>query len=186
MRFIPYLFLLFSIISFGQNKEIKIKANVLTLPLLITNLAVEYPITKKITLEANGIISPWKSFKNNNLQIYMANLDGRYYFDEAFKNFYIGPSIGFAFFNLQKWNYWNTDKYQKGVTFLLGATIGYQFQLNEKFGLDFYISGGNSQGNYVGYSKIDDSEIRYDNATDFNKSGEWLIYKGGVMLTYQL
>ncbi len=168
---------------FAQKRETQVKINALTLPLGMVNLGVEHALTDNITLQADGFISPWKSFAGNHLQMYMAFGEGRYYFDKSFSKFYVGPNIGVGFFDIQKWNYWNTDKYQRGVTILTGATIGYQAKLNEHFSLDVFVGGGHSQGNYYGYKK--DESGRYEKAENFNKSGEWLIYKGGVMVAYK-
>ena len=76
--------------------------NTLTLPLAITNIAFEYPLTNQITLQADGLISPWKSLNGRHFQIYMGNMEGRYYFKEAFRKWYVGPNVGFAFFDMQK------------------------------------------------------------------------------------
>ncbi|HEY4538682.1 MAG TPA: DUF3575 domain-containing protein, partial [Faecalibacter sp.] len=92
-----------------------------------------------------------------------------------------------GFYDIQKWNYWNTDKFQRGYTLLIGATVGYQMSFNNRWGLDIFITGANSQGGYHGYKILDDNSIiRYDSATHFNRSGEWLISKAGIMLTYKL
>lgn len=179
-------FILIPATIFAQKGETQIKANALTLPLAMVNLGVEHALTNKITLQADGFISPWKSFAGNHLQMYMGFIEGRYYFNQSMSKFYIGPHIGVGFFDIQKWNYWNTDKYQRGVAFLTGATVGYQVKINDHWGLDVFVGGGHSQGNYKGYYKEYVSKIgRYDSAQSFNKSGEWLIYKGGVMLTYK-
>ena len=58
---------------------------------------------------------------------------------------------------------------------------------NNKFNLELFIGGGTSQSNYKYYNK--DGNRVYENPDiekDFNQSGEELIYKGGVMLSYRL
>lgn len=67
---------------------------------------------------------------------------------------------------------------------MYGLTTGYQFLINEKWNLEIFVGGGSSQGFYKGY-KINTNE-RYDNRDKFNKSGEWILYRGGVMLVYKL
>lgn len=177
------LWVLIPALSFAQKKETQLKINALTAPIGIVNIGVEHALTDNITLQADALISPWKSFSNNHLQIYMGFLEGRYYFNSAMNKFYVGPNIGLGFFDIQKWNYWNTNKYQRGVAFVVGLTVGYQHQFNEHWGLDVFVGGGHSEGNYKGYKKIEGG--RYDSAQVFNKSGEWLPYKAGVMLTYK-
>ncbi len=182
----------------GQDKSLYIKGNALFIPVGIVNLGVEKQISPKYTLQGDVFISPWKSFAGHELQIYSLSVEGRYYFKEAFKNWYLGANIGFAAYNLQKWSYWhdgyfykdngdvllNTNLYQKGLTIMLGITGGYQFQLSDRLNLDIYATVGTSQGFYKGYDRS--TGLRYDSAENFNKSGEIIPYRGGVMLSYKL
>jgi hypothetical protein len=58
---------------------------------------------------------------------------------------------------------------------------------NKNFNLEIFIGGGSSQSNYKYYNK--EGNRIYENPDlekDFNQSGEELVYKGGVMLTYKL
>ena len=96
MKLLKLYLLIFSAICFGQKNEYQLKINTLTLPLAITNIAFEYPLTNQITLQADGLISPWKSLNGRHFQIYMGNMEGRYYFKEAFRKWYVGPNVGFA------------------------------------------------------------------------------------------
>jgi hypothetical protein len=67
---------------------------------------------------------------------------------------------------------------------MIGATIGYEKKINERVVLDCFLGGGSSQGFYKGYYL--DSNIRYDKAKDYNKSGEWIPYRAGVMISYRI
>ena len=197
------LLFLFSLKTNAQNVELK--ANTLFLPLTMINLAIEKPLNKKFSLQAEGFISPWKSLHGKNMQIYMGTLEGRYYFDEVMKKWYVGAYGSIAAFNIQKWNYLKaspvydvngdpeilqdgnirlTERYQKGLAFIFGCSGGYHFVINDKLGLDIYAGIGVTQSIYKGYLK--DSNERYDGATGWNKSGEIIPTRGGVMLTYKL
>lgn len=181
----------------SEEKSLYIKGNALFLPLGIFNLGVEKQINPKYTLQGDVFISPWKSFAGHELQFYSVSAEGRYYFKEAFKHWYIGANIAFATYNLQKWNYWkekayvtdngevyqNNKLYQKGFSFMLGITGGYQFQLSESWNLDIYATVGTSQGFYKGYDR--ESGNRYDGSTGLNRSGEIIPYRGGVMISYK-
>lgn len=198
--------ILFSVLHSAQShdsvsaKKIYVKANALFLPIGILNAGVEYQLKEKITLQGDVFISPWKSFAGKYMQIYMLGFDARYYFKEAFKHWYVGANISGARYIAQKWNYWSdepyqytsespiyikSDLYQDGFSFMLGATVGYQFQLNDRWNMDLYIGGGTSQGFYKGYHK--ELGIRYDDASrKRNRSGEWIPYRGGIMIGYKL
>ncbi|WP_312321874.1 DUF3575 domain-containing protein [Soonwooa sp.] len=197
--------------AFGQEqesnnkKDLRIKANLLTLPISMINVGVEQQISEHYTVQADVFVSPWKSFAGKHAQAYLVGFDGRYYFSKAFEKFYIGANVSGGFYNIQKWNYWNdnfyvhkngevtpyinSNLYQKGYTFILGAVGGYQFQWNDHWGLDIYLGIGTMQSFYKGYDKV--TGDRYDTledraGNDLDQSGEWLPYRGGVMLTYKL
>lgn len=185
--------------SITANK-LYLKANALFLPIGIVNAGAEYQLNQKITLQGDVFISPWKSFVGKPAQVYMIGFDGRYYFDEAFKHFYVGANISAARYILQKYNYWKdgayqyteddpvynkSDLYQDGYSIFVGATVGYQFQLNEKWNLDLYLGAGTAQSFYKGYHK--ELGIRYDNdGRKWNKSGEFIPYRGGLMISYRI
>ncbi|MFC3158828.1 DUF3575 domain-containing protein [Chryseobacterium arachidis] len=153
-------------------------------------------------MQGDVLISPWKSFAGHPLQYYSVSAEGRYYFDEAFKHWYLGANLGFSIFNVQKWNYWQdgyyqnhitkelfeySNIYQKGFSFLAGITAGYQFRLAENWNMDIYGTIGTSQDFYKGYDRS--TGKRYDNdgrSNAFNKSGEILPYRGGIMISYKL
>lgn len=182
----------------GQDKSLYIKGNALFIPIGILNAGIEKQISPKYTIQGDVFISPWKSFAGHELQMYSVSVEGRYYFKEAFKHWYIGANIGFSAYKLQKWNYWNdniyvTDNgddlinsnlYQSGYSVMLGITGGYQFQLSDRWNLDVYATVGTSQGFYKGYDRT--TGLRYESAEKFNKSGEIIPYRGGIMISYKL
>ncbi len=187
------------------NAQTELKVNAPFLPVGMINLAVEKSLNSKFSLQAEGFISPWKSFAGKNLQIYMGTLEGRYYYKEMMKGWYVGAYGSIAAYNLQKWNYLKaepvlnddgtpqlladgtvriTERYQKGLALIMGISGGYHFTISEKLGLDVYAGIGTSQSIYRGYFK--DNNQRYDKAANWNKSGEVIPTRGGLMLTYQL
>jgi hypothetical protein len=181
-----------------QEKSLYVKGNALLAPIGVINAGLEYQLSKKYTLQGDILISPWKSFSGHELQYYSLSVEGRYYFNEAYKHWYIGANISAAAFTLQKWNYWNNNTftsdegtvyvnsnvYQKGYSVLFGLTGGYQFKLSENWNMDIYASVGTSQDFYKGYDRT--TGQRYDAANGFNKSGEIIPYRGGVMISYKL
>lgn len=187
------------------HAQTEVKTNALFLPIGIVNIAVEKAIHPKISLQAEAFVSPWKSFDGTYLQIYMGTLEGRYYFNTVMRGWFVGTYGSIGAFNLQKWNYWKkvtildpngevemsadgspriTELYEKGFAFMIGLSGGYHFRINDKLGLDVYAGVGSVQSIYKGYYK--DNEERYDKAEKWNKSGEFIPTRGGVMLTYVL
>ncbi len=183
-----------------SQKSTYIKANALFLPLGMLNAGVETQLSNKFTFQGDIFISPWKSFMKHEAQIYMIGFEGRYYFNEAFKHWYVGANISAARFVLQKWGYWSdepyqyaegepiyvkSDLYQEGFNFIIGASGGYQFVVNDKWNIDLYLGIGSSQDFYKGFHR--DLGVRYDDPNrKWNRSGEWIPYRGGVMISYKI
>ncbi|MFV8376101.1 DUF3575 domain-containing protein [Flavobacterium sp. LB1P71] len=172
---------LFSIYSQSQTY---LKVNAFTTLLSIPNVGIETSIGKKSTFQFDILASPWKSINGKPREFYTFTPEYRYHFKEKYNGFYVGAHIGASIFNFQKWNYLNTDNYEKGVGYFIGSTLGYQVKIKDKFMLDCYLGSGWHQGFYKGYS-ISTGE-RYESAKKYNKSGEWFPYRGGVMVSYKL
>ena len=183
----------------SNEKSVYIKGNALFIPIGIVNLAIEHQLSKKFTVQGDVFISPWKSFDGHELQYYSISAEGRYYFNEAFRHFYVGANIATSAFTLQKWNYWpdepyyndygevftSSNLYQKGHSIIFGVTLGYQFKISDRWNIDLYGSVGTSQDFYKGYDRT--TGERYDRKDNkFNRSGEVLPYRGGVMISYKL
>ncbi|AZA58336.1 MULTISPECIES: DUF3575 domain-containing protein [Chryseobacterium] len=195
------LFILGNVDAQEQNNEksVYVKGNALFIPIGIVNLALEHQISKKITVQGDVFVSPWKSFDGHELQYYSVSAEGRYYFNEAFRHFYVGANIATSAFTLQKWNYWpdepyyndygevftSSNLYQKGYSLIIGVTLGYQFKVSDRWNIDLYGTLGTSQDFYKGYDRT--TGERYDRKDNkFNRSGEILPYRGGVMISYKL
>ena len=179
-----FLLVFVSLLSFTQQKETRLKFNGLFLPVGIINVGAEREINEKWSMQADVLISPWKSFANNHFQIYMGHLEVRRYFKQVMNGWYIGANIGGSVFDITKWNYWNKGKYQRGFNYMIGGVVGYQFPINRNWNVDFFLGGGVSQGFYHGYSS-EEPYGRYENAT-WNKSGEWIPYRGGISFSYKI
>ncbi|MFV8378242.1 DUF3575 domain-containing protein [Flavobacterium sp. LB3R33] len=179
------IFLFFFFIFFiHSHSQTYIKVNPVTTLLTIPNVGVEMSIGKKATFQFDVLSSFWKSMSGKPKQYYIFIPEYRYFFHEKYDGFYVGAHIGATLFNFQKWNSYNSFMYQKGFGYVMGATVGYEKKISEKFLVDIYLGGGNSQGFYKGY--FIGTDTRYESAKDYNKSGEWFPYRGGVMVSYKL
>ena len=148
------------------------------------NLGVETSIGKKTTFSFDILTSPW-DYKGEPRKFIYFVPEVRYHFKEKFKGFYAGGHMSYVQYNSQKWNYdYLPNYYQQGFGYLLGATLGYQLPLSKKWNLDFFIGGGWQEGFYKGYD-LETGE-RVDGATNWNISGDWYLYRGGVMVSYKL
>jgi hypothetical protein len=203
------LFFAISIFTLGSaqikdslnQKKTYLKANAFFLPIGMLNAGVEHQISNQWTIQGDIFISPWKSFMGKYAQIYMMGFETRYYFNEAFKHWYVGANVSFARFIIQKYNYWNdgpyqykpwlpvyrkSDLYQDGFGIMAGVTVGYQWQINENWNLELFVGGGHSESFYKGFHKGNGVRYDPDSTRKYNRSGEWIPYKGGLMVSYRI
>ncbi|WP_326935845.1 DUF3575 domain-containing protein [Flavobacterium sp. PL11] len=178
------LLLFFTFFTIFVQSQTYVKVNALTTLLTIPNVGIETSLGAKSTFNFDILASPWRSVNGKPKEFYTLIPEYRYHFQEKYNGFYAGAHIGMTLFNLQKWNYLNSDRYEKGFGYVIGATIGYQHKINDRFMLDCFLGGGNQQGFYHGYELT--TGERFDGAQNWNKSGEWLPYRGGVMVSYKL
>ncbi len=184
-----------------SEKKLYLKGNALLIPIGVINAGLEYQLNNKFTLQGDVLVSPWKSFSGHEAQIYIGTIEGRYYFKEAFKGWHIGANISAGTYIVQKPNYWNdrpyvdaqvglptpyinSQLYQKGFSFLFGVEGGYQFRLADNWNMDIFAGFGSSQDFYKGY--VRGTGERYDSANGYNRSGEIIPYRGGVMISYRI
>lgn len=184
-----------------SEKKLYVKGNALLIPIGVINAGLEYQLSQKFTMQGDVLISPWKSFAGHEAQIYMGTIEGRYYFKEAFKGWHVGANVSVGAYILQKPTYWNDEVYynqetlqptkymqsqlyQKGYSILFGIEGGYQFRLAENWNMDIFAGIGNAQDFYKGY--VRGTGERYDGNDGYNRSGEIIPYRGGVMISYRI
>lgn len=194
--FKKYFFLFFLLLSFFSYSQTELKFNTVTALILVPNIGIEVGFTNHLSFQLDATASFWDSFNGAPLQMVQVFPEFRYYPKENLKGLFIGGHVGFGMFTLtknrfpefvEKGNYTN-DQQMSGRNTYYGITLGYKKFINQKFGYEVFIGGGTSQANYRGYSYI--NRTRYDvpigETRNFNKSGEWLPYRGGVMLLYRI
>lgn len=174
----------FLFISIYSQSQTYVKVNALSTLMTIPNIGIETSIGKKSTFQFDVLASFWSSVQGRPMEFYTFIPEYRYHFKEKHKGLYVGGHIGATIYNFQKWSYINTDYYEEGIGYLMGVTIGYQAKINDRFMLDCFLGGGNHQGFYKSYY-LSTGE-RQDSAENYNKSGEWLPYRGGVMVSYRI
>ncbi|MFB9110587.1 DUF3575 domain-containing protein [Flavobacterium gyeonganense] len=176
------------ILSISVKGQTYIKFNTFSALVLVPNLGLETSIGKKTTFSLDVMASFWESFDGKKpMKFITYTPEIRYNFKEKYNGFYTGGHIGFDTYEIQKWDYWKDfpNHYEKGMGYRIGATIGYNKKLNEKFLLDLFVRGGWHQGFYKGHYN-DGTPGSYENVKNWNKSGEWLPYGGGIMISYKL
>ena len=180
-KYFLFVLLFLGISTYSQTY---LKFNAPTTLLGIPQVGVETSLSKKVTFQADVLGAYWNSINGAPFKTVMVFSEFRYHFNEKYDGIYVGGHIGGSKFEIQKWNYLNSNLYQKGYSMFIGISIGYEIKINDKWMIDMFIGGGNQQAAYKGYYLGTDT--RYEKAKDYNKSGEWLPYRAGIMFSYKL
>jgi hypothetical protein len=182
MKQIILLFILgLSGLVHSQNR---LSVNAATTLLGFPSLGYEKPLNPHFSFHLDAIGSPLNSYNDMPLRFLIITPEVRYYPSKDHRGFYAGAHIGGSTFKLQKYGYEDTTYYQKGYNYMMGASFGYVYFVSEKIALEAFIGGGSIQSFYKGYDTT--TGERYDGAEKFNKSGEWLPYRGGISIIFQL
>ena len=188
----------------GQNTlaQAEVKFNAATALLLVPNFGVELAIAPHYSAQMDVLGSFWDSVGEDRdpYQINETFVEGRYYQNPDQSGWYTGAHVGFGMFTLQKVNafviydqYQDPDTYpdpdntfQSGRAGFYGLSFGYKKRLDDRWALEAFIGGGLVQSNYKGYSGFMRVDVLPGDTREFNKSGEWALYRGGLMITYAL
>ena len=194
----PILFLL--ILNLGAAQT-ELKFNLASALILTPNIGIEVQLSEKFGYQLDTSATFFDDIEGSPFQTTQIFNELRYYpklkEGKNERSFFIGPHVGYGMFTLRIPKFITSvvdtelkeeGSYQSGRNAYYGITIGKKIPLkNKNFNLEIFIGGGSSQSNYKYYNK--EGNRIYENPDiekDFNQSGEELVYKGGVMLTYKL
>ena len=183
------------------NSQTELKLNLASALVLTPNIGIEVQLSEKIGFQLDTSATFFDNIEGSPFQTTQIFNEIRYYpklkEGRNQRSFFIGPHVGYGMFTLRIPKFITTivdtelkeeGSYQSGRNAYYGITIGKKIPLkNNKFNLELFIGGGSSQSNYKYYNK--EGNRIYENPNiqkDFNQSGEELVYKGGLMLTYKL
>lgn len=192
----PFVCLFFYLTSFFSNSQTELKFNAATALILVPNIGIEVGLTNHVSFQLDATASFWDSIDGGPLHMTQIFPEFRYYLKENIDGFFIGAHLGYGMFTLtksrfpefiEKGNY-TDDNQMSGRNTYYGISLGYKKHFNQNWGYELFIGGGSSQANYRGYSYIDKTrvDIPFEEERNFNKSGEWLPYRGGIMLIYRM
>jgi hypothetical protein len=183
------------------HSKAEIKFNLASALLLVPNIGIEVQLSEKFGYQLDTSASFYDDIEGSPFQTTQIFNELRYYpklkEGKNQRSFFIGPHIGYGMFTLRVPKFITSlvdtelkeeGSYQSGRNAYYGITIGKKIPLkNKKLNLEIFIGGGTSQSNYKYYNK--EGNRIYENPNiekDFNQSGEELIYRGGVMLTFKI
>ena len=193
--------LLFLLILNLGAAQTEIKFNLASALILTPNIGIEVQLSEKFGYQLDTSATFFDDIEGSPFQTTQIFNELRYYpklkKGKNERSFFIGPHVGYGMFTLRIPKFITSivdtelkeeGSYQSGRNAYYGITVGKKIPLkNKNFNLEVFIGGGSSQSNYKYYNK--EGNRIYENPDiekDFNQSGEELVYKGGVMLTYKL
>jgi hypothetical protein len=194
--------LLFSAFLGGTHSstaQVEVKANLPLAAVLVPNLGIEFQVGKKTSIQLDVLGSFWDSIDGDPLQVMQTFLEFRYYQNNDTSGWFVGGHIGFGMFTLQKpydliiYDHYSNGSdqdpangtFKSGRSGFHGVSLGYKKRFNNRLALEVFIGGGYTMSWYKGYTGMERTDV-VDNYRDFNGSGEVVLYRGGLMLTYQL
>ena len=196
---VKYLTSFILFFSMTLNSQTELKFNLASAPFLVPNIGIEVQISERFGYQLDTSASFYDNIEGS--PFHMTQIFNEFRFYPKSKNnkrsFFVGAHVGYGMYNLRlpKWitnivdtEYKEEGSYQYGRNSYYGISIGKKIKLkNPKFGLELFIGGGSSQSNYKYYNKNEQRVFAISTfKRRFNKSGEELIYRGGLMLTFKL
>ena len=191
---VKYLLAFIILFSTTLNSQTELKFNLASAPFLVPNIGIEVHLSERFGYQLDTSASFYDNIEGSPFHMTQIFNELRFY---PKNSFFIGAHVGYGMYNLRlpKWittivdtEYKEEGSYQYGRNAYYGITIGKKIPLkNEKFNLEIFVGGGSSQSNYKYYNKDEQRIFAITNyKRKFNKSGEELPYRGGLMLTYKL
>lgn len=197
-----FLVFAFSMVVFTSHAQTEIKFNAATALVLVPNFGIEIHIVPGYTAQLDVLGSFWDSVgaDRDPYQINQTFIEARTYSKQSNQGLFGGVHIGYGMFTIQKTNalviydqYQDPNTYsdepntfQSGRAGFYGLSFGYKKTLGERWALEAFLGGGLVQSNYKGYKGFARVDVLPGDTREFNRSGEWALYRGGLMITYKI
>ena len=183
-------------LAFKLYPQLEAKVNVLTSLVLIPNFGIELQVGEKNSLQLDVLASFWNKLNNSKTPFHINQtfLEYRFYKKSDLTGFFVAPHIGYGMFTLKKPDFAviydpydssskSNNSYQSGRVAFYGFTFGIKKKISKRISLEGFVGGGYSMANYKSYYEDVRTDIR-DNWRTFNRSGEFVAYRGGIMINY--
>lgn len=175
------LLMLFSINASAQ--KVAQKTNLLYLATTTPNLALEFSLGKKLTVDFSAGYNPWDFSGNTLLRHWLVQPELRYWSCQSFEGHFFGVHGIYSKFNLGELSFINSMKEYtyKGSMYGAGIAYGYHFPLNGKWSMELTVG--------VGYIYLDYNKFSCQECLEFQgsyKRNYWGPTKAGVSLIYML
>lgn len=153
MKKIIYILLILFIVTPLTGQNVGLKTNVLYDATTTLSLGAEVVTGQKTSLDISGAYNPWEFSKTERMKLWMVQPEFRYWFCESLNGHFIGLNLQGGQFNfsgikfidkLKNFNY-QGDFYGGGISY------GYQWILNNRWGIEAFLGAGFVRFNYDQY-----------------------------------
>jgi len=201
----PFWVLLITVLlMLGQaaSGQAEVKFNAATALVLVPNFGVELHLAPGYTAQLDVLGSFWDSVGEDRdpYHINETFVEARTYSQKNNQGWFAGAHVGFGMFTIQKGNtpivydpysdgngFNNApNTFQSGRAGFYGLSFGYKQSFGDRWAIEAFLGGGLVQSNYKGYSGFTRVDVLPGDTREFNRSGEWVLYRGGLMFTYRL
>ncbi|MEG1612360.1 MAG: DUF3575 domain-containing protein [Alistipes sp.] len=163
----------------------------------VVNPSIEFAISPKSTIQAEIVVSPWKSIGDKHMLFGIFMGEYRRYFRAHNQGWYLGGNVGMMAFDMSKpyldgWQIKLEDRYSKGYGFMVGVCAGYEWTFRERWVVDAFLGWSWMSSFYNGYSLDGEVDMNPHRPVQpkypdpFNGSSEWYPNKVGISIGYRI
>ncbi|MDR2130666.1 MAG: DUF3575 domain-containing protein [Odoribacteraceae bacterium] len=157
MRKIIFLFAALGLSFTLSAQRIGVKNNLLADATLSPNLALEFSLGERTTLEVYGSYNPFDWKDDKKFKHWIAQPELRYWACERFNGYFFGVHAIVGEFNVANWDlpggvlsFLNGKRYE-GLLYGGGITFGHQWILSKRWSIEAAVGGGYTRFEYDDY-----------------------------------
>lgn len=143
------------LVMWGYGQKVAVKTNALYWATATPNLAVEFGLGKRVTLDIAGGYNPFTFGDNRKWKHYLIEPEIRYWLCEKFNGHFFGLHTGYMNYNVSKIPLLyskNAKNYRyEGWLTGVGISYGYQWILGDHWNLEAEVGAGFVHTNYTKY-----------------------------------
>lgn len=149
----------------GKKPLFAIKTNLLFDAATLINLAIELPVSERVSIAAEGIFPWWRNAsKDITIQMMAADIEGKYWFGdrsrfEAMTGFYAGAYFGGGIFDFQLGKLTDGKGVQGDFFILGGLSAGYAHKIGRNLRLEYGLGLEYLQCDFREYISVKDTKF---------------------------
>lgn len=170
----------------ARSQNVAVKTNIPYLFTATPNVGLEFAVGDKVSIELSGGVNPFEFSNNKQLKHWVVWPELRYWTCETFNGHFFGLHGVGGQYSLSGWDLpidklagLKTNHY-KGNAIGVGLSYGYQWILNDHWGMEFTLGAGYARFNYDVYSPLGKNA----NKVGENKKNYFGPTKGALSIVY--